>query len=277
MNYISGVKAINDEDIRAARWILFYGQELMTENSGDQKECCSIPFMDSISEIRSVLSDIIFLGHADGQEVYTAELSRKLENGLFRYNSLRTVYETIDNDWYWLTNRALHLLNWRKKNRYCGVCSNELIFSEKEVSLLCPKCGNIIYPKISPAVIVAITKGDKLLLAHSERFPKEMYSVIAGFLEAGETLEECVAREVGEEVGIKVKNVRYFGSQPWPYPDSFMIGFTAEYESGNIKIDDDEIQDARWFTKDSLPGLPLRASIARRLIDWFCREYHWDK
>jgi NAD+ diphosphatase len=180
---------------------------------------------------------------------------------------LRMLFGSLEDDWYWLANRAFHLLGWGKKNRFCGVCGSELSLSEDEVAFKCDKCGNIIYPRISPAVIVAITRGDEILLAHSARFAKGMYSVIAGFVEAGETLEECVEREIGEEVGIKVKNIRYFRSQPWPYPDSLMLAFTAEYESGEIQVDNEEITDAGWYTADNLPGLPSKASVARKLID----------
>ncbi len=171
----------------------------MTEFSENK---CYIPLLSTIYDFQDFMTNIIYLGQADGQEVYSAELSHKIDSSLYRFNPLRKVYGEIDDDWYWLANRALHLLNWRKKNQYCGVCKSELVLSEKEVSLLCPKCGNIIYPKISPAVIIAITKGEEILLAHSEGLPKEMYSVIAGFLEPGETLEQCVEREIGEEVGI---------------------------------------------------------------------------
>ena len=125
------------------------------------------------------------------------------------------------------------------------------------------------FPRLAPAVIVAVTKGDKILLAHSSEWRGKLYSVLAGFVEPGETFEECVEREIMEEVGIKVKNIRYFGSRPWPFPHSLMVGFTAEYESGEITIDQVEITDAQWFTSDNLPLVPGKISIARQLIDWF--------
>ncbi|MFH1481427.1 MAG: NAD(+) diphosphatase, partial [Pseudomonadota bacterium] len=128
------------------------------------------------------------------------------------------------------------------------------------------------YPRLSPAIIVAVLKNDQILLAHSQRFPGQFYSVLAGFVEPGETLEECVQREVHEEVGITVKNIRYFGSQPWPFPDSLMIAFTAEYAGGEIRIDKSELTDAGWFSADHLPAVPSRISIARQLIDWFSEK-----
>ena len=139
-------------------------------------------------------------------------------------------------------------------------------------ALRCPGCGLTAFPKISPAVIVLVEKEGKLLLARGRRFALPFYSVLAGFVEPGESLEDTVHREILEEVGIRVKNVRYFGSQPWPYPDSLMIGFTAEYAGGEIKEDPEEILDAAWFAPDDLPSIPGKVSIARKLIDWFVEK-----
>jgi len=138
-----------------------------------------------------------------------------------------------------------------------------------ERAKVCSKCGFRTYPRISPATITAVTPGNQILLARAKRFPSELYSVIAGFAEPGETLEECVKREIMEETGIDVKNIRYFGSQPWPFPDSLMIAFTADFEGGEIRIYKKELVDARWFTADALPKIPDKLSIARRLIDRF--------
>jgi NAD+ diphosphatase len=126
---------------------------------------------------------------------------------------------------------------------------------------------------MSPAIIVAVVRGRTILLGHAARFPGAMYSVLAGFVEPGESLEDCVRREVKEETGVKVKDIRYFGSQPWPFPNSLMVGFTAEYAGGEITMDEKEIVDARWFTADSLPTIPDKISIARKLIDWFVETY----
>jgi NAD+ diphosphatase len=125
------------------------------------------------------------------------------------------------------------------------------------------------YPRLSPAIIVAVIKDNQILLASAKRFPVKFYSVLAGFVELGETLEECVKREVLEEVGVNVKNICYFGSQPWPFPDSLMIAFTAEHDSGEIKINSGEIEEAGWFSADSLPQIPPKISIAHHLINWF--------
>ena len=129
------------------------------------------------------------------------------------------------------------------------------------------------HPRVSPAIIVAVVKERQLLLAHATRFPAKFYSVLAGFVEPGETLEDCVRREVFEETGVQVRNIRYFGSQPWPYPDSLMIGFTAAWADGEIAIDNDEITEAKWFTADDLPKIPDRVSIARSLIDGYIEKH----
>jgi NAD+ diphosphatase len=133
--------------------------------------------------------------------------------------------------------------------------------------------GLLNYPRLSPAVIVAVERGNRILLARARRFTAAMYSVIAGFVEPGETLEECVRREVMEETGIRIRAIRYFGSQPWPFPDSLMIGFTAEYESGELLIDGTELVDAGWFAAGELPTIPGPISIARRLIDAFAARH----
>jgi NAD+ diphosphatase len=138
-----------------------------------------------------------------------------------------------------------------------------------ELAMECTACGQLSYPRISPAVIVAILRDEKILLARANRFPSGFYSVLAGFVEPGETLEQCAKREVREETGIEVKNLRYFSSQPWPFPHSLMVAFTAEYAAGEIRIDPSEIADAGWYSADALPLIPDPITVARKLIDWY--------
>jgi NAD+ diphosphatase len=145
-----------------------------------------------------------------------------------------------------------------------------------ELARRCPRCKVALYPRLSPAIIVLVERGETALLGRNARFPGVMYSTLAGFVEAGETLEEAVAREVREESGIEVRDVRYYGSQPWPFPDSLMIGFTAQYASGEITPDPAEISDAGWFAADALPPVPPRLSIARQLIDAWVRRMGRD-
>jgi NAD+ diphosphatase len=141
--------------------------------------------------------------------------------------------------------------------------------AEQERARSCPACGNVVYPRISPAIIIAVVKGEELLLAHNKNFRGGWYSVVAGFVEPGETIEDCAEREIFEEVGIKIKNIQYFASQPWPFPDSLMIGLTAEYESGELRPDGAEIDDAGFFRADALPETPGKTSVAGKLIGWF--------
>ena len=165
---------------------------------------------------------------------------------------------------------AKQILTWDTNFRFCGRCGEPTAESASERAKVCTSCGLTNYPRLSPSVIVSVVRDEHILLARSERFPDGMYSVLAGFVEPGETLEACIQREVREEVGIEVHNIRYFGSQNWPFPHSLMIAFTADYLSGEISIDNDEIVDARWFTERDLPALPGSYSIARELIDHFC-------
>ena len=185
---------------------------------------------------------------------------------------LRASYDELPFEEYYKAGKAFEILNWDKNTRYCpscGVPTHQI----SDIGKKCPECRQEFYPHISPAIIVRITKGDSILLVHARNFRGTFYGLVAGFLEAGETLEECVHREVMEEVGLHIKNLKYFGSQPWPYPSGVMIGFTAEYESGNIKLQDEELNAGAFYTKDNLPEIPRKLSLARKLIDdWLEKE-----
>jgi NAD+ diphosphatase len=169
--------------------------------------------------------------------------------------------------------RAFHIAQWRQESRFCGSCGARNTDSPDELARLCPVCGHLEYPRIAPAVITLITNDeDKALLAHNKKFTPGMYSLIAGFAEAGENLEAAVAREIREEVDIEVRGIRYVMSQPWPFPNSLMAGFSACYASGTIKPDGVEIEDAQWFSRDKLPMLPGPGSVSRYLIEqWMNR------
>jgi NADH pyrophosphatase NudC (nudix superfamily) len=174
-----------------------------------------------------------------------------------------------------LANQIYH---WDLDHKYCGRCAAQFQFHSNEFSKLCPNCGNVQYPQIAPAIIVAIEKEDKILLAHNHRFGKNFFSILAGFSNVGETLEETLVREVEEEVGIQVKNLQYIGSQPWPFPNSLMLGFHAEWMSGDIECDGIEIETAQWFSLEDLQqiDLPSKVSISRQLIDRFI-EFQQNK
>ncbi len=167
---------------------------------------------------------------------------------------------------------AAHLARWRRTSRFCGVCGAVTEPSPRHQAMACPACDHLSFPKVSPAVIVQVTRGSRILLGRSRRHPHGAYSVLAGFVDPGESLEGTVRREVEEESGIRVRRIRYFGSQPWPFPDSLMVGFTAVYGSGTVVSRDDELEDVGWFAADALPPVPPPYSIARALIDDFARR-----
>jgi NAD+ diphosphatase len=173
--------------------------------------------------------------------------------------------------------RAWHLVQWLRDSQYCGTCGAKNGFRDPpEYARRCPVCGRVEFPRISPAVITLIEGtgkyGGRVLLAHNARFETCVYSLIAGFVEAGESLEMAAAREIREEVGIEVSDIRYCTSQPWPFPNSLMLGFRARWKAGEIRVDGEEIERAAWFERDALPALPGDGSIARRLLDEWVEE-----
>ena len=167
---------------------------------------------------------------------------------------------------------AYQMMSLSVKNKFCGVCGAQMRDHEIDRARVCPSCGNVVYPSLSNAVIVAVEKDGRILLGHNVNFPAGRYSVLAGFVEPGETLEEAIRREIFEESGISVKNIRYFGSQQWPFPNSMMFGFNADWESGEPEPDGNELSEVRWFSHLELPDIPPSISISRRLIDdWLAR------
>ena len=234
-----------------------------------------IPFLELSVEKGEFPEKTLFLGTLDRINCFAAEVSEDFSlpadgEGRYVFKGLRELYPELGDEYFSLAGRALQLLNWHNNWCFCPSCGSHLADSDRERAKLCQSCSSVYYPVISPAVIVAVTKGDRLLLARNSRYRNvKRYTILAGFVEPGESLEETVAREIEEEVDIKVKNIEYYGSQSWPFPHSLMIGFTAEYESGEIRVDGDEIVDAGWFTRDSLPEIPLSGSISRVLIEAF--------
>lgn len=213
-------------------------------------------------------------GHFQHARCYLAEVTivKELGNDM-SFRGMRSVFERVDSELFKLVGRAFQLLHHYQNNIYCPRCGNRMSAKDAEHAMVCSGCGFTSFPQISPAVIMAVTRGDKILLGRASRFRSGMYSTLAGFVEPGETLEETVAREVFEETGIKVGEITYFGSQPWPFPHSLMVGFTAVYREGSITIDENELEDARWFSADNLPPLPSEGTIARALIENFRKQW----
>jgi len=183
---------------------------------------------------------------------------------------LRVLAALVPTDVFQVAGAALQKVEWLRTHGFCSRCGHATERHAVHEAMVCPRCGHLHFPRLSPAVIVLIERGREMLLARSPGFPPGVYSTVAGFVEPGESLEDTVHREILEEVGIKVTDLRYFGSQPWPFPHSLMVGFVARWLEGEIAIDNDEIEDARWFTPERMPpALPFRHSIARRLVDDF--------
>lgn len=187
----------------------------------------------------------------------------------WQFTRVRDLYLRIPDEELALAAFAVRMVAYDRNTRFCGRCGTKTLPVPAERAKQCPSCGLVTYPRLSPAIIVLIRRGDRILLARSSRFPSGMFGLIAGFVEPGENLEHALRREVMEETGITVENIRYFGSEPWPFPDSLMIGFVADYAGGDLTVDPREIESASWFDRGHLPRIPEKLSISRALIDWW--------
>jgi NAD+ diphosphatase len=198
--------------------------------------------------------------------------SANLPEHTYSWKSLRTVFNTIGDEQFTPWSQASQLLTWLKTHKYCGRCGSKTTPHPTEFARLCLPCNEVFYPRISPCVIVLITKGDYILLGRAAKFKKKLYSTLAGFIEVGESAEEAIHREIREEVSLRVHNLTYFGSQPWPFPGQLMIGYFAEYRSGEIQVDGKEIMDAQWFHISDLPAIPISETIAGQLIRTYIKK-----
>lgn len=216
----------------------------------------------------------VYLGTRDDCFYYAAEVPAGAPPpGGWQPSPVRELSGKVPDGEMAVASYAVRILDFDRSTAFCGRCGAETRPLTTERARICTACSRITYPRISPAIIVLVKMGEEVLLARSPRFPPGVFSVIAGFNEPGENLEQTVHREVGEEVGIAVRNLRYFGSEPWPFPDSLMIGFVADHAGGDIRIDNREIEAAGWFTRSTLPPVPSKASISRALIEaWIRRE-----
>jgi len=255
---------------RKAYWFLIRDFHPLVESNEDQFR---IPLLEPGNALIPAPETHHCIGHIDEIPCFAAELPLDFEAPAgMEFINLRPLHAHVGETFWAIAGRAVQIVDWARNHRYCGRCGAENTFSLQDRSLRCPNCNLPHYPRLSPAVIVLVSRGDEVLLGRSNRFPNAFYSVLAGFVEPGETLEQTVEREIYEETGIRVRDITYFGSQPWPFPNSLMIGFTASYAGGAIRLIDDEILDAGWFTVDTLPNIPGSISIARKLIDWWIEQ-----
>ncbi|MDD1693200.1 MAG: NAD(+) diphosphatase [Methanoregula sp.] len=214
-----------------------------------------------------------YLGHRNAVACYAVEIAAgPAIPGCTFYLNVRDLYGVLPDNELAVAALAVRIIDFDRTNRFCGQCGAPTRQSRTERAKICDSCGLVTYPRTSPAIIVCIQRDETILLARSPRFPPGLYSILAGFVEPGENLEEAVHREVREETGIEVTNIRYFGSEPWPFPNSLMVGFVADYAGGEITIDNNEIISAGWFDRNHLPDLPSQLSISRAIIDAWITE-----
>jgi NAD+ diphosphatase len=246
-------------------WFAFSGGRLL---ACPHAEGAALPQARSLAELGVEVLRSQYLGTLRGRHCFSAEVANEAPppQGM-AWLGLRRLFGQLDDLEYALAGRAIQIMEWDRTHQYCGVCATPTVARSKERVRACPACGHLVYPRLAPAVMMLVRRGRELLLGRSPHFQPGVYSALAGFVDPGETLEDCVAREVMEEVGVTVGRLRYFGSQSWPFPHSLMIAFFADYAGGDIVPQPEEIEDAQWFDVDGLPELPMAISISRRLID----------
>ena len=269
-----------------AHWFVFKGDRLLVElgppagrPSDDPRVAARpvwarLPLLNSNKILWFEVVRPLYLGRLGEIDCWTAEAPADAAPpppGI-GWEGLRALFSVLDDAHFALAGRAIQLLDWDRSHRYCGRCGTPTEAKSGERARVCPACKLSAYPRIAPAVMALVCREGEILLARSPHFPPGMYSALAGFVEAGETLEQCLEREVEEEVGVRVSRIRYFTSQPWPFPNSLMIAFVCDWVSGEIRPQAGEIEAANWFKVLQLPRLPSKISIARRLIDAVAKE-----
>lgn len=253
-----------------ALWALFRGDDLLMRRVDVGARLLRT------GEVKALGLDIArgqLIGHLNDLPCVAAQLTAGGDDPAHRFGGLRVAYGWLDAAEFDVASRAFQIQYWDRHHRFCPGCGAPVALKATERAKRCDPCKRDFYPPVVPAIIVRVTRGDSLLMTRQARFPKGMYGLVAGFMEPGETLEACVEREVHEETGLRVSDVRYFGSQPWPFPHQVMIAFTAEYASGDLVVDTTELEEARFFDRAAMPMLPPPISIARKLIDdWLSPE-----
>jgi NAD+ diphosphatase len=215
-----------------------------------------------------------YMGMLEGQHCFAVDLEESLAEREF--TNLRNIASQNDDRLFALAGRATQLVEWFKTHQFCGLCGVPTEIHQHDRARVCPECDMHFYPRLSPSIIVLVRREEEVLLARNINWPEGFYSTLAGFVEPGESVEETLHREVFEEVGIKIRNIQYKGSQPWAFPNSLMIGYHADYDSGEFNLQEDEISDAQWFHYTELPKIPGKIAISRWLIDAWLQEMGVD-
>lgn len=248
-------------------WFVFYQDQLLLEKKENGK--LAIPcgtLSPQIVEATTAIHNITVLKEKECKAFSIPQPVEESEH--YVMIELRASYDLLPLTHYQVAGKAHEILHWDENTRFCSACGTPM--EQKEpIMKRCPSCGREAYPTISTAILVLIRKEDSILLVHARNFKGNFKSLVAGFLETGETLEECVARETKEETGLDIKNVTYFGNQPWPYPSGLMVGFIADYAGGEITLQEEELSSGAFYTRDNLPELPRKLSLARKMIDWW--------
>lgn len=265
---------------RTGFWLVFQGDRLLVELGPPSPEptddlrvrarpsWARLPRGEPGQALPAAPLRTLYIGTLAGSHFMAAEVAPEVHAPAgMRWEGLRTLFSVLDDAHFALAGRALQLIDWDRTHQFCGRCGAATEPKAEERVRVCPACKLSAYPRVAPAVMALVRRGRELLLGRGPHFPPGMYSALAGFVEPGESLEQCVAREVAEEVGVEVTNLAYFASQPWPFPHSLMIAFTCDWAGGELQPQAGEIEAAEWFDVFQLPKLPSRISIARRLID----------
>jgi len=248
-------------------WALVQGNNLILQSG---KTGAALPFGELPEWIAIPVATLcIGLWHGYPLRVIPVDTDCPIQKP-FIAEALNAVVQTIDNSTLGIGGLARQILHWEHQSRICSVCGGENRPFSREWGRLCSACSTKQFPKVSPCAIVLVRRNDEILLVRNAHWPAGRYSLAAGFLGLGESLEECAAREVREETGIDITDITYVGSQSWPFPSQIMVGFVATYAGGELVVDYSELEDARWFSMSALPTLPPTRSIARRIIDTFC-------
>lgn len=248
-------------------WFIFCKTDIILEKRGDTY---TIPYAEEPPVPTRPWTHIMDITPTeDGTEVKAFKIDEAITNDpRYEMCGLRASFYKLSTELYLKAGKCQELLYWDQNTIFCGVCGSPMKM-HTEISKRCTNCGKEVWPQLATAIIVLVHRGDEVLLVHARNFKTNFYGLVAGFVETGETLEEATHREVLEETGIEIKNLQYFGSQPWPYPCGLMVGFFAEYDGGSLQLQRSELSKGNWFHKDSLPTIPEPLSIARMMLD------HW--